>query len=273
VQFDDWRIGVLQGDQVFDVTDYLSADAAAWAPVRMVRFVELFPRLHERIETDLAAGRLEPRSIGRLLPPLTRPDKIVGAPVNFGVHLRQDPRAEKYSVRASGFFLKAPSAIVGPADEIRLPPDGIVNYEGELTLVIGKTATDVPAADAYSYIFGYTIMLDMTRKGPEGRSTRKSFDTFAPIGPCIVTADEIADPHDVDVRVWINEELRQTYNTDDMVCRIPELIEYTSSKITLLPGDLFCTGNGGAPDAVHVGDTVRVEIDGIGSMSLPVRGR
>ena len=273
VQFNGWRIGVVQDGTVYEATDYVPGGESQWGPIRMVRLVEEFDHIRDRLEADLAAGRLRPADVKRYLPPITRPDKIVGAPVNYNVHRQFYPDVDKYTIKASGWFLKAPGAIVGPSDEIRIPREGVVNYEGELCLVIGKTASDVAAADAMPYVFGYTALLDVTFKNSDGRSTRKSWDTFAPVGPCIVTADEILDPHKLGVHVWIDDELRQDYCTDDMIFQIPELIEFTTGRMTLLPGDLFTTGNGGPAGALHVGETIRVAIDGIGEMSLPVRSR
>ncbi|MBM2811776.1 MAG: fumarylacetoacetate hydrolase [Chloroflexi bacterium] len=273
VQFNDYRLGVAEDDSVYDITGYLPNGEAQWGPIRMVRLVEGFDQVRDRLADDLSAHRLSPAKVERYLPPLTRPDKVVGAPVNYNVHRQSYPDVDKYTIKASGWFLKAPSAIVGPSDAIRIPREGVVNYEGELCLVIGKTASDVSAADAMPYIFGYTAMLDLTFKNSDGRSTRKSWDTFAPAGPCIVTADEIADPQNLGVHVWIDGELVQDYCTDDMIFPIPELIEFTSGRMALLPGDLFTTGNGGPSGALKDGQTVKVAIDGIGEMSLPVRYR
>ncbi len=272
VQFNDWRIGVQENGVTFDVTAYVKDAQQLWPPSRMLRLIEDFDELRPRIERDLREGRVPAAAVERWLPPISQPNKVIGAPVNYKVHLSKYPDAEKYTTRASGFFLKAPSAIVGPNDDILLP-GGTVNYEAELAFVMARAARDVAQADAMSYVFGYTGMLDLTRKGPEGRSMRKSFDTFAPMGPCIVTADEIADPHNLNIRIWIDGQLRCDYSTSDMICRIPELIEYTSSIMTLLPGDVYTSGNGGDPDRLNPGETIRFEIEGVGSMSLPVKSR
>ena len=234
------------------------------------RFDELRPRLE-----DLARnGPAVPEESVRLRPPLPRPGKILACIANYWEHAQREPRA-------LNMFLKSSDAVVGPGDTIVLPEftePWIFMHEAELGLVIKGPAKMVAADGWKSAVFGYTTMIDVSARG-EGRRTwktgswlGKSFDTFAPIGPCIVTADEIADPNDLHVRLWNDGQLRHNYNTDDMEHRVPELIAFASTIMTLNTGDLIACGtNHEGLGALQDGETVTIEIAGIGRMSLDVR--
>ena len=177
-------------------------------------------------------------------------------------------------------FLKNPEAVVGPGDTIVLPEftePWIFMHEAELALVIKGPAKKISQANWRSAVFGYTGLIDVSARG-EGRRTwkagswlGKSFDTFAPIGPCITTADEIPEPNDVVVRFWNDGQLRHNYNTDDMEHRVPELIEFASTVMTLNTGDLIACGtNHEGLGALQDGETVEIEIQQIGRMALKV---
>lgn len=233
------------------------------------RFEELRPGL-AKLESSgpaLAADQV------RLLPPLPRPGKILCCIANYWEHAQREPRP-------LNMFLKNPDAVVGPGDTIRLPEftePWMFMHEAELALVIKGPAKMVPAADWRRAIFGYTALIDVSARG-QGRYTwkqgswlGKSFDTFAPIGPCIATADEIADPNDLHVRFWNNGELRHNYNTDDMEHRVPELVEFASTVMTLKSGDLIACGtNHEGLGALQDGEVVEIDIQHIGRMSLRV---
>ncbi len=267
--FDDFRVGVLRGDEVVDVS-HLFNDRHAPAPNPfLIRAIARFGDLRSKIEAAAAAGRGRPLSACRLLPPILYPSKVLAAPVNYKKHQAEMSAAN--TVHELGFFLKAPSSIIGPGDTIRLPfPDRRTDHEVELAVVIGREATRVKAADALDFVFAYTILVDVTVRGGEDRSTRKSFDTFTPIGPALVTRDEIPDPQDLRMRLWLNGELKQDASTRDMIEGVAGLIQHASSIMTLLPGDVLSTGTPEGVSPLKPGDVVAVEIERVGRMQLHV---
>jgi 2-keto-4-pentenoate hydratase/2-oxohepta-3-ene-1,7-dioic acid hydratase in catechol pathway len=168
-------------------------------------------------------------------------------------------------VGALGFFLKAPSSLLDPGGTIQLPyHDRRFDHEGELALVIGRTARHVSEHDALSYVFGYTGLLDITMRGGEDRSVRKSFETFTPMGPVLVTADEFGDPGQAELRCWVSGELRQQAGTRDLIWGVARLVSYASSVTTLHPGDVITTGTPAGVGPLAAGDTVRLELSGLG---------
>ena len=177
------------------------------------------------------------------------------------------------SIDEYGLFLKASSSIVGPADGVRLPPlDRRVDHEVELVAIIGKEGYRIPRARALAHVGAYAIGLDMTVRGPEDRSWRKSFETFAVIGPWLVTADEIPDPGHLDLRLTVNGSLRQSANTSALIFDVPRLVEYASSTYTLYPGDVIMTGTPEGVGAVAGGDVLECFIEKIGTMRVPIHG-
>jgi 2-keto-4-pentenoate hydratase/2-oxohepta-3-ene-1,7-dioic acid hydratase in catechol pathway len=212
----------------------------------------------------------------QLRSPLPRPGKILACIANYWEHAQRD-------ARPLNMFMKNPDAVVGPDDTIMLPEftvPWIFMHEAELALVIKGPAKMVKAKDWRSAVFGYTAMIDVSAR-EQGRKTwpaspltswlGKSFDTFAPIGPCITTADEIEDPNDLIVRFWNDGQLRHNYNTDDMEHRVPELIEFATTVMTMNSGDLIACGtNHEGLGALQDGETVEIEIQNIGKMSLKV---
>ncbi len=209
----------------------------------------------------------------RLRAPLLRPSKIICCIANYWEHAQREPRP-------LNMFLKNPDAVIGPGDTIRLPAFTVpwmFMHEAELGIVIKGPARGIRQQNWRDAVFGYTGMMDITGRG-EGRSTwgrgtwiGKSFDTFAPIGPCIVTADEIEDPNDLWVQFWNDGQLRHNYHTDDMEHRVPELIEFASRNLTLRSGDLIACGtNHEGLGPVQDGETLEMLIHGIGRMSLRV---
>jgi 2-keto-4-pentenoate hydratase/2-oxohepta-3-ene-1,7-dioic acid hydratase in catechol pathway len=195
--------------------------------------------------------------------PVADPSKIIAAPVNYRDH--QAEMSVDASIGALGFFLKAPSSLLDPGGTIRLPyHDRRFDQEGELALVIGRTARHVSEQDALSYVFGYTGLLDITMRGGEDRSTRKSFDTFTPMGPVLVTADEFGDPDNVELRCWVSGDLRQKASTRDLIWGVARLVSYASSVTTLYPGDVITTGTPAGVGPLTLGDTIRLELSGLG---------
>ncbi len=179
----------------------------------------------------------------RLLTPVPWPNKVVAYPVNYHEHGVE--MGSSYRANNQGFFLKPPSALSGPADPIVLPVNAgrRIDHECELAVIIGKQGRDIPRAAWREHVFGYSCLIDAVIRGKEERVTRKGFDTFCPVGPWIVTEDEIGDAvHSLQGRLWVNGELRQDANTRDLVLDIPGMIEMASSVMTLYPGDIIATG-------------------------------
>jgi 2-keto-4-pentenoate hydratase/2-oxohepta-3-ene-1,7-dioic acid hydratase in catechol pathway len=235
--------------------------------------IDEFDRLRPALARLAAQGEALPLAAVRLCPPLPRPGKILCCIANYWEHAQRE-------ARPLNMFLKNPEAVVGPGDTIMLPEFSepwIFMHEAELALVIKGPAKKLSQANWQSAVFGYTCLIDVSARG-EGRRTwkagswlGKSFDTFAPIGPCIVTADEIPEPNNLVVRFWNDGQLRHNYNTDDMEHRVPELVEFASTIMTLNTGDLIACGtNHEGLGALQDGETVEIEIERIGRMSLKV---
>ncbi|HEV8306671.1 MAG TPA: fumarylacetoacetate hydrolase family protein [Methylomirabilota bacterium] len=277
VVYDDSRLGLLRDETVVDVSDLVGAGGAGWPPVFLLHAIAGFDRLRPRLEEALERRRGVPLERVRLGAPVVCPSKVIAAPVNYRLHIeemRPLVKGDLHAIERYGVFLKAPSSVVGPGATIELPfPDRRTDHEVELGVVIGRTARDVPAAAAMDYVFGYTGVMDITVRGDEDRSTRKSFDTFTPVGPALVTVDEIPDPHALRLQLWVNGERRQNGHTGDMIWKIPKLIEYASHVMTLYPGDLFSTGTPDGVGPLRPGDEVTIDIERIGRMSVRVELR
>lgn len=279
-RFDSDRIGVVKDGLVFDVTAALDI----LPPIRypMPRFDPMIARLDEvraRIEQVLPGARSRPVEEVRMLSPVANPGKIIGAPVNYKKHI-EEARADAgihfhsqiQEIQRIGLFLKANSSVVGPSEGIAIRhPERRNDHEAELAVVIGKPGIGIARADAWNYIAGYCIGLDMTTRGPEERSLRKSIDSYTVLGPWLVTADEIADPGNLDFWLTVNDAPRQKANTRDLILTIPELIEFASSFYSLHPGDVILTGTPEGVGPVQAGDRIVTEIQGIGRMSVAVR--
>ena len=276
VVYDDARVGLLRDDGVVDVSDLVGADGA-WPPIFLLRAIADFDALRPRLEAALERRPARPLAGVRLHAPVVFPSKVIAAPVNYRLHIeemRPLVKGELHAIERYGVFLKAPSSIVGPDALVELPfPDRRTDHEVELGVVIGRPARNVAAADAMRHVFGYTGVMDITVRGDEDRSTRKSFDTFTPVGPVLVTADELPDPHHLSLQLWVNGEQRQNGNTRDMIWNVPKLIEYASHVMTLYPGDLFSTGTPDGVGPLRPGDEVTMEVERIGRLSVKVERR
>ncbi len=219
-----------------------------------------------------------PLSDVMLLSPVANPGKIVAAPVNYQAHLDEaiaDPatftRANVRKIQETGLFLKATSSLIGAGQQIVIGlPERRTDHEIELVAVIGKRAKNVSARDALSYVAGYSIGLDITVRGPEERSLRKSVDSYTVLGPWLVTADELSDPHALEMVLDINGEERQHANTRDLIMDVAELIEFASQYYTLEPGDLLFTGTPEGVAPIVPGDRIHARIDNIGEMTVEV---
>jgi len=267
--------GVLNDRGVVDVSP---AVPPAFTPqLTMTGIIDAFDRLRPALEHLASTGPAIPLATVQLLPPLPRPGKILACIANYWEHAQREPRP-------LNMFMKNPDAVVGPGDEIVLPEftePWIFMHEAELAIVVRGPAKMVRAEDWRSAVFGYTSMIDVSARA-DGRRTwpvipttswlGKSFDTFAPIGPCITTADEILDPNDLVVRFWNDGQLRHNYNTDDMEHRVPALIAFATTVMTMNSGDLIsCGTNHEGLGALQDGETVEIEIEKIGRMQLRVR--
>jgi 2-keto-4-pentenoate hydratase/2-oxohepta-3-ene-1,7-dioic acid hydratase in catechol pathway len=263
--------GVIVQDGVVDVSAVVPPRSTPQATMEAI--IDAFDTLRSPLERAARDGAPIPLDQVRLRPPLPRPSKVMCCIANYWEHAQRD-------ARPLNMFLKNPDAVVGDGDTIRLPEFSVpwmFMHEAELGVVLRGPARRVKEEDWRSAVFGYTGMMDITGRG-EGRSTwgrgtwiGKSFDTFLPIGPCITTSDEIADPNDLWVQFWNDGQLRHNYNTDDMEHRVPELVAFASRTLTLRSGDLICCGtNHEGLGPVQDGETVEILIHGIGRMSLRV---
>ena len=261
------RAGVLalgSGSTVRDVTDLLpagtggpmrrliAATAAGWVPAESLR--------------SAPAVALSGADV---LAPVPDPTKVVAAPVNYRNH--QSEMQQSSHIDALGVFLKAPSSVIADGGVVRLPyTDRRFDQEGELAAVIGRTARHVSAEDALDHVFGYTCLLDMTMRGGEDRSVRKSFDTFTPIGPTIVATDAAPPLEEMEIHLWVNGTLRQRADVKDLIWELPRLIAYVSSVMTLHPGDIVTTGTPEGVGQVVDGDRVEVEVTGLDRLTVTV---
>jgi 2-keto-4-pentenoate hydratase/2-oxohepta-3-ene-1,7-dioic acid hydratase in catechol pathway len=213
--------------------------------------------------------------------PQPRPRTIVAAPVNYAKHqVEMGGAGGVYAhttiktIETYLGFVKASTSVIGPDGAIQIPyPDRRVDYEAEVGVVIGRRASRVPRERALEYVFGYVPLLDITIRGEEDRSLRKSFDTFTPIGPAIVTADEVPDPTDIAFRLSVNGQERQKSTTRHLIYDIPRLVEAYSEAMTLQPGDLIASGTPEGVGPIVPGDTVVLTVDKIGELTMPVVAR
>lgn len=270
VRFDNGRIGVSDGRKVVDVSDLCGARTGEWPPVSVNRLIRDFATLRTTLEVRLASDPGIALESVRLETPIPWPNKLMAYPVNYHAHATE--MASRGLANVQGYFLKANSSLVGPADVIELPalPGREIHHECEIALVIGRQARDIPTEKALEHIFGYACLLDMTVRGKEERVFRKSYDSFTPVGPWLVTADEIPDPTNIGMKLWINDELRQQANTHDLIVDIPRMVSIASSASTLYPGDLIATGTPAGVGRVRGGDIVTIEVQHIGRMSIQV---
>ncbi len=270
--FDDFKLGVLAGETVVDVSSQVQ-DIPHTGPHDLINgLIARFDDYRKRLEDAAAAGQGVPVADVRIRPPLPQPVNIDCMAVNF---MEDGTRDEPAPINA---FHKSPGAVIGNGDTMVLPdvPATIFEGEAELALVIGKRASHVGAAEAMDYVFGYTNFVDGSARGLQRPGNTfyqmKSRDTFAPIGPYLVTADEIADPQKLQIRLWNNGTLMQNFNTDDMAHDIPRCIEWMSSIHALEPGDLLATGtNHRGLNAFQNGDVVELEAEGLGKLTIHIR--
>lgn len=270
--FNAFKLGVLKGDQVVDISSVVQ-DIPHLAPHDLINgLIERFDAYRPAIEAFVQKSTGVPVTSVRIRPPLPKPGHIDCMAVNY---MEDGTRTAPAPINA---FQKAPGSIIGHGDKMVLPdvPATIFEGEAEVALVIGKRATNVSAKDALSYVFGYVNFVDGSARGlgPEGNIffQMKSRDTFAPIGPYIVTADEIPEPQKLQIRLWNNGQLMQDFNTDDMAHNISRCIEWVTSIHTLEPGDILATGtNHRGLNPFMDGDHIEIETEGLGRLAFTVQ--
>jgi 2-keto-4-pentenoate hydratase/2-oxohepta-3-ene-1,7-dioic acid hydratase in catechol pathway len=268
VYFDDFKLGVLKGDSVVDVSGVVQDIPHAGPGDLISGLIERWDQYKGRLEEASAKGQGVPVSGVRLCPPLPKPSNIVCMAVNY---MEDGTRDAPAPINA---FQKTAGSIIGDGDTMVLPDIAATIFEGEaeLALVIGKRASNVKAADAMQYVFGYMNFIDGSARGVPAFYQMKARETFAPIGPAIVTADEVPNPQNLQVKLWNNGTLMQNFNTDDMAHNIQRCIEWVSSIHTLLPGDILATGtNHRGLNPFMNGDKIEIETEGLGRLTINVK--
>ena len=282
-RYDEDRLGVVVGNMVHDVTaaqDEIRKGARY--DMKGDAVIAALPAWRKRIEEMAATAPGKPLAGVKLLSPVARPSKTMAAPTNYKKHIeemrartdipREALQRQPPDIGTAGIFLKSNSSIVGPSEGIPIRfLDRTNEHEIELVAVIGKQGTNIPKDKAKDYIAGYTLGLDMTCRGGEDRSFRKSIDGYSVLGPWFVTADEIANPDDLKITLTNNGVLKQTADTKDLIYDIGRLIEFASSFYTLYPGDVYYTGTPQGVAAVKPGDVLRGSCDAIGAFEIAVR--
>jgi len=278
-RFDDNRLGLVRDDEVLDVTAALEAiPPSRWPhPLGDPLILHLDPVLARIRRLESAAPRVPLASV-RLRSPVANPTKIIGAPINYQAHIDESKADQGIAhgrdiktIGDWGLFLKSTSSLIGPDEPIRLRfSDRRNDHEVELALVIGKAGTRIPRARALEHVCAYAIGLDMTVRGTEVPSFRKSIDTYSVLGPWLVTADEVPDPNNLGLSLAVNGETRQRANTRLLVYDCQRLIEYASSFYTLHPGDIIMTGTPAGVGPVQPGDVITAEIERIGRLEMRV---
>jgi len=279
-RFDDNRLGVVDGDGVRDVSAVLAKlPRAAYPFPKHDALIAHLGKLRPAIEKAAKSAKAKPLKKVKLLSPVANPGKIIAAPVNYRKHL-EEALADKgihhgnlvQEIHKAGMFLKATSALVGPGEGVKLVHTERRNdHEVEVAVVIGKAAKNVPKEKAMACVAGYCIGLDMTIRGPEERSLRKSPDSYCVLGPWLVTADEIPDPGQLALSIQVNGETRQDAHTSDLILSVAELIEWGSSFYTLHPGDVLLTGTPQGVGPVKPGDVMLARVERIGAMQVKVK--
>jgi 2-keto-4-pentenoate hydratase/2-oxohepta-3-ene-1,7-dioic acid hydratase in catechol pathway len=273
-RFDDNRVGLVRDDGIHDVTAALDALPAHRYP---------FPP-HDALVANLhllknhKASRVVPLREARLLSPVANPGKIIAAPVNYTKHLEEVLKDKGIhhgnlvnEIHKAGLFLKATSSLAGAGEGVRLVhTDRRNDHEVELAVVIGRQGRNIAAADALGHVAGYCIGLDMTIRGPEERSFRNSPDSYTVLGPWLVTADEIADPSSLNLKIEVNGMPKQAANTRELILGVPQLIAWASSFYTLHPGDVLLTGTPQGVGPVRPGDVMLASLERVGEMRVAV---
>jgi 2,4-diketo-3-deoxy-L-fuconate hydrolase len=278
-RFGDNRFGVVRDDRVYDVTEYVAKATVAAPLQRGDSFIANLAAITELVGNAALGEPAGRASELKLLAPVLNPTKIVAAPVNYEAHITEseaDPgitfNHAVARIDKAGLFLKASSSLVGPGEGVAVRfSDRRSDHEIELGLVIGRQCSDVPEASALDVVAGYAIALDMSVRGTEDRSFRKSIDSYSVLGPWLVTPDEVPDPDNVDFALKVNGEVKQRSNTRHLIFKTRKLIAWASRWYTLYPGDIIMTGTPEGVGPVSPGDVMDCEMQYIGSMRVDVR--
>ena len=278
-RFNKSKIGIVRDEVVHDVTAITDKLGRQFYPLpnHDLLIAALFES-PETLENVANAAVQIPLAEVALEAPVANPGKLMAAPVNYMDHkteaeeeLMQFFQQKVELIHSVGLFLKATSSLIGQSQPVRLRFDDRRNdHELELAVIIGKTCDRVSADRALDYVAGYSVGLDMTVRGKEERSMRKSIDSYSPLGPWLVTADELGDPGSLAMNLKVNGEMRQQANTRDLVLSVPELIEYASRYYTLQPGDVIYTGTPAGVAPVNPGDVIEAYIEKIGTLRMLV---
>ena len=262
----DGSVGLIKDGKVFGLPEFGTMEAGRLSPMRQL------------IEASGGGWTSDGATLGdpisceqaSFLPPIPDPTKVFAAPVNYQDH--QMEMNEAVQVSGLGLFLKSPSSLIGHQGQVELPyTNRRFDQEGEVAVVIGRRARHVSRSDALDHVFGYTALLDMTMRGGEDRSTRKSFETFTPMGPWIATLDEVEDLEALRFQCRVNAEIRQEAVTSDLIWGFADLIAYASSITTLLPGDVVSSGTPAGVGPIADGDSIAVDIEGLeGTLDVTV---
>ena len=279
-RFNNNSLGLVIGDEVADVSSVLAGAGTvpAWPMPIGDWFIKNLETLKGPIEEAAKGARRIPLAEIKFDSPVANPNKIIAAPVNYLAHQTEvnadstvNFGTQVTTIESAGLFLKANSSLVGASHGVKLRNDDRRHdHEGELVVIIGKSGRDIAEADALDYVAGYCVGLDMTARGKEERSLRKSIDTYAVVGPWLTTAEEVADPDQLNLRLKVNGEVRQDTNTNRMIFSTRKLIAYASSFYTLYPGDILFTGTPDGVSRVHPGDEMHVEVESVGEMTVKV---
>lgn len=279
-RFGNNQLGLVEGSLVRDVSAALDVLPAHRYPLPgHDPLIADLDKVRARIEAIKDKAPTLPLDQAQLLSPVANPGKIIAAPVNYVKHLQEvlDDRNLHHDnqinhIQRAGLFLKAPSSLVGEHAGVALRKlDRRNDHEVELAVVIGKQGNNIRREDALNYVAGYCIGLDITIRGPEERSLRKSPDSYTVLGPWLVTADELPDASNLELSLKVNDEQRQKSNTADLILGVPELIEFASSFYTLQPGDVIITGTPEGVGPLVPGDVMHASIERLGSLNVKVR--
>ncbi len=286
-RYDDNRIGLVDGDQIRDVTSVLDQlPPLKWPVTPGDHFIANLAMLRPLMEKAAADAPSVALSSVKLLSPVANPSKVIGAPLNYHDHIEEsknnldithgvhgtayegfDTPIDKY-----GLFLKGATGVTGAGEGVELHwPERRNDHELELCAIIGEGGKNIAREDALNYVAGYAIGLDMTVRGPEDRSMRKAADSYSVLGPYLVTADEIGDPGNLDFEIRVGNESRQKSNTKMLICDVPDLIVRASKVYRLFPGDIIMTGTPQGVNEVKAGNVMHCWIEKIGEMDVEVR--
>jgi 2,4-diketo-3-deoxy-L-fuconate hydrolase len=278
-RYGDGRYGVVRDGNVYDVTQYVQQAVVSSRLERGDAAIANFPEIVKLVSAATLGAAVGPIESVKFLAPVINPTKLVAAPVNYEAHIDEanaDPgitfNHAVARIDKAGLFLKASSSLVGPGEGVAVRfPDRRTDHEIELALVIGKECSDISEADALSVVAGYAIGLDMSVRGTEDRSFRKSIDTYSVLGPWLITPDEMPDPDDVAFTLKVNGAVKQQSNTKKLIFKTRKLIAWASRWYTLYPGDVLFTGTPEGVGPVGPGDVMDCEMQYIGSMRVDVR--